>query len=76
MEIKVLGTGSAGCKALYERVGQVVNELGIQATLSKEEDLIKIMAYNVMSLPALVVDGKVVGKGKLSTAEIKALLTR
>ena len=73
MEIKILGTGCAGCKALYERV---VNELGIQATLSKEEDLIKIMAYNVMSLPALVVDGKVVGKGKLSTAEIKALLTR
>lgn len=76
MEIKVLGTGCAGCKALYERVEQVVNELGIQATLSKEEDLIKIMAYNVMSLPALVVDRKVVGKGKLSTDEIKALLTR
>ncbi|AHF13039.1 redox-active disulfide protein [Barnesiella viscericola DSM 18177] len=76
MEIKVLGTGCAGCKALYERVEQVVNELGIQATLSKEEDLIKIMAYNVMSLPALVVDGKVVGKGKLSTDEIKVLLTR
>lgn len=73
MEIKVLGTGCDGCKALYE---QVVNELGIQATLSKEEDLIKIMAYNVMSLPALVVDGKVVGKGKLSTDEIKVLLTR
>ena len=76
MEIKVLGTGCAGCKPLYERVGQVVNELRIQATLSKEEDLIKIMAYNVMSLPALVVDGKVVGKGKLSTDEIKVLLTR
>ena len=57
-------------------MGQVVNELGILATLSQEEDLIKIVAYNVMSLPALVVDGKVVGKGKLSTAEIKALLTR
>lgn len=76
MEIKVLGTGCDGCKALYEQVEQVVNELGIQATLSKEEDLIKIMAYNVMSLPALVVDGKVVGKGKLSTDEIKVLLTR
>ena len=76
MEIKVLGTGCAGCKALYEQVEQVVNELGIQATLSKEEDLIKIMAYNVMSLPALVVDGKVEGKGKLSTDEIKVLLTR
>ena len=76
MEIKVLGTGCAGCKALYERVEQALAKLGMTATLTKEEDLIKIMAYNVMTLPALVVDGKVVGKGKLSTAEIKALLTR
>lgn len=76
MEIKILGTGCAGCKALYERVEQVVNELGISATLTKEEDLIKIMAYNVMTLPALVVDGKVVAKGKISTDEIKAILAR
>lgn len=76
MEIKVLGTGCAGCKALYERVEQVVAELGIQATLTKEEDLIKIMAYNVMTLPALVIDGQVVAKGKISADEIKTLLTR
>lgn len=76
MEIKVLGTGCAGCKALYERVEQALSELGITATLTKEEDLIKIMAYNVMTLPALVVDGKVVAKGKISTDEIKSILTR
>lgn len=46
------------------------------ATLTKEEDLIKIMDYNVMTLPALVVDGKVVAKGKISTDEIKSILTR
>ena len=61
MEIKVLGTGCAGCRALYETVGQVV----------KEEDLMKIMEYNVMTLPALVIDGKVVAKGKLSAKEVK-----
>ena len=76
MEIKVLGTGCAGCKALYETVKRVVAETGIAAEVIKEEDLLKIIAYNVMSLP-LVVDGKVVSKGKsLSAAEVKALLTK
>ena len=52
-------------------------ETGIAAEVIKEEDLLKIIAYNVMSLPALVVDGKVVSKGKsLSAAEVKALLTK
>lgn len=71
MEIKVLGTGCANCKALYATVEKVVNELGIQAEIIKEEDLMKIMEYNVMTLPALVIDGKVVAKGKLSAKEVK-----
>ena len=75
MEIKVLGTGCASCKTLFANAQQAVDELGIEATVVKEEDLMKIMAYNVMSLPALVVDEKVVSKGrKLSVEEVKALL--
>lgn len=42
MEIKVLGTGCASCKALYETVKQAVVELGLDASVVKEEDLIKI----------------------------------
>ena len=76
MEIKVLGTGCASCKALYLTVEQTVKELGLTAEIIKEEDLMKIMEYNVMTLPALVVDGKVVAKGKLSAQGIKAILTR
>ena len=76
MEIKVLGTGCATCKALFAAVEQVVAEMGIDATVTKEEDLMKIMEYNVMTLPALVVDGKVVGKGKVSAADIKNLLSK
>ncbi|MEG2819494.1 MAG: thioredoxin family protein, partial [Muribaculaceae bacterium] len=52
MEIKVLGTGCAGCKALYETTKQAVLELQLNATVIKEEDMIKILAYNVMQLPA------------------------
>ncbi len=73
--IKVLGTGCSSCKALYSTVQDAVAQLGIDATVEKEENLEKIMAYNVMSLPALVVDGKVVAKGqKLSVEQVKALL--
>lgn len=77
MEIKVLGTGCAGCKALHEMVKQAVTELGLTATVVKEEEIMKIMAYNVMTLPALVIDEQVVAKGrKLSLAEVKELLTK
>ncbi len=74
-EIKILGTGCAGCKALYKNVEQAVSELGIDnVTLVKEEDLMKIMEFNVMTLPAIVIDGQVKAKGKLSFTEVKQLL--
>lgn len=76
MEIKVLGTGCASCKALYATVEQVVAETGIDAVVSKEEDIMKIMEYNVMTLPALVIDGKVVAKGKISAQDVKHLLEK
>lgn len=73
--IKVLGTGCSSCRALYATVQDAVEQLGIDAKVEKEEDLEKIMAYNVMSLPALVVDGKVVSKGqRLSVEQVKALI--
>lgn len=71
-----MGTGCAGCKALYATVEEVVKELALDATVTKEEDIVKIMDYNVMTLPALVVNGKVVAKGRLTAAEVKALLEK
>lgn len=77
MEIKVLGTGCAGCRTLYETVTQAIAELGIPAAIVKEEDITEILSYGVMTLPGLVVDGRVVSAGrKLSLAEVKELLNR
>lgn len=77
MEIKVLGTGCSSCKALYETTKQAVAELNIEATVVKEEDMAVIISYNVMKLPALVIDEKVISEGKRpSIAEVKKLLTR
>ncbi|MDO5570563.1 MAG: thioredoxin family protein [Bacteroidales bacterium] len=76
MEIKILGTGCAGCMSLYKTVVDVASELKLDATIVKEEDIMKIMEYNVMTLPALVIDGKVVAKGKISSIEVKTLLMK
>lgn len=77
MEIKVLGTGCAGCRTLYETVTRAIAELGIPAAIVKEEDIAEILSYGVMTLPGLVVDGRVVSAGrKLSLTEVKELLNR
>jgi len=75
MEIKVLGTGCAKCKALEKVTRDVVEEMKLDATVTKVEDIMEIMAFGVMTTPALVVDGKVVVKGRVPGAnEIKQLL--
>ncbi|WP_302151499.1 thioredoxin family protein [uncultured Alistipes sp.] len=75
MKIEVLVTGCAGCRALYETVLKAVEEMGIDADVVKEESLERIIASGVMTLPALVINGKVVSKGRrLSLDEVKRLL--
>ncbi len=65
MEIKVLGTGCKKCKATKEAIGQVVNELGIDAQVEEVTEMDEIMKYNVLATPGVVIDGKVVSKGKV-----------
>ncbi|MCX6286625.1 MAG: thioredoxin family protein [Bacteroidetes bacterium] len=76
MEIKILGTGCAKCKSLDKITREVVEKNGINASITKVEDILEIMKYGVMSTPALVVDEKVVVKGRVPSAdEIKKILT-
>lgn len=77
MEIKVLGTGCAKCKTLENHTKEAVQQLALNAEVLKVEDIVEIMKFGVMTTPALVVDGKVVMKGKVpSVAEIKELLSK
>lgn len=76
MEIIVLGTGCANCRTTYNRVAKVIADTNSKATLKKEEDILEIVKYNIMSLPAIVVDGEVKIKGYVpSEEEIKKLVT-
>lgn len=76
MEIIVLGTGCSKCKTVYERVKKVVEEIQSTATVKKEEDILEIVKYNIMALPAIVVDGEVKLKGYVpSEKEILEIIT-
>lgn len=77
MEIKVLGPGCPKCKTLEKSVFNALAELDLAADVSKVEDIVEIMNYGVMATPALVINGKVVMKGRVpSVEEIKSLITK
>ena len=77
MEIKVFGTGCAKCKSLEKVTVEAVKEAGIDAEIIKVEDIMEIMQAGVMTTPALMVNGKVILKGRVpSVKEIKELLTK
>ncbi len=77
MKIEILGTGCTKCKALEEAVKQAVAKAGIFAQIEKVEDISKIMEYQVMSTPGLVVDGEVVSVGKaLSVEDVVKLISK
>jgi small redox-active disulfide protein 2 len=74
LNIKVLGTGCAKCKALAKNVRQAVDRLGIEAQISKVSNLDDILTY-VMVTPALVINEKVKVSGRVaSPAEIERLI--
>jgi small redox-active disulfide protein 2 len=59
----------------YDAIKKVVDQTGVDVSLRKVEDIMEIMKYNVMTTPAVVVDGEVKLKGHVpSEAEIRKVL--
>jgi small redox-active disulfide protein 2 len=69
MDIKVLGPGCAKCKKTEEIVKDAVAEAGVDASVEKVTDLMKIAGYGVFGTPAVVVDGEVKCVGKIPSRE-------
>jgi small redox-active disulfide protein 2 len=75
MKIQVLGPGCQRCKTLTANAEKAIQELGVEATVEKVEDVREIMRYRILATPALVIDGQVKSAGRvLSLQEIQALL--
>ncbi len=76
MKIKILGTGCPKCQKLEEVTREATKELGIDASIEKVKDIVKIMEYPVLATPALVIDEMVVLAGKVPTREEVATLLK
>jgi small redox-active disulfide protein 2 len=75
MNIKVLGSCCSKCETLKSLTETALKELAIEETVEKVTDIEKITAYNILSLPALVINEKVIISGKVPKLdEIKEIL--
>ena len=75
--IKVLGAGCKSCHEQYENAKTAVKAMGLSVEVEYITDMEKVMAYGVMSMPAIVVNEQVVSMGKvLKAADVEKLLSK
>jgi len=75
LTIKVLGTGCPNCKKLEQETKKAIANLAVEAEVIKVTDYQKIMEYDVLSTPGLVINEKVVSAGRIpSQSEIISFL--
>lgn len=76
LKIKILGTGCPNCNKLEQEIKKAAQDLAIEAEFEKVTDFQKIMDYDVLSTPGLVINDKVVSSGRIpSQNELISFLT-
>ena len=76
LKIKILGSGCANCKKLEAVARDAASTVAVEADFEKITDMKAIMSYDILSMPALVINDKVVASGRIPTkAEIQQWLT-
>lgn len=67
MDVKIIGEGCPDCSRLYDNTISALDELGLEAEVTKVGNLVEIVKLGVMSAPSLMVDGKLLVAGKVAT---------
>jgi small redox-active disulfide protein 2 len=76
LNIKILGTGCPNCNKLEQEIKKAAENLAVEAEFEKVSDYQKIMDYDVLSTPGLVINDKVVSSGRIpSQNELASFLT-
>jgi len=68
-KIEVLGPGCKRCGETYRVVRHVVEQAGIDVEVVKDESMQRMMAFDLLSTPGIVIDGKLVLSGYVPKAE-------
>lgn len=75
MKIEILGDGCSRCLSLQGRVYKALEDLGMDAQVDSVMDLKRLGRYSSLTLPGLVINGKVHPTGTpASMKQIKDLL--
>ena len=73
--IKVLGAGCKSCHEQYEYAKEAAEKLGLECKVEYITDMEIVMSYGVMSMPAIVINGKIASTGRvLKTKDVEKLL--
>jgi hypothetical protein len=77
MLIQVLGAGCAKCSQLAENADRAAKESNVDYVLEKVTDIARIISFDVMTTPAMLIDGKCYCSGIVPTVEeIKAMIRK
>lgn len=75
VSVKILGSGCANCRKLEAVAREAATIAGREANFVKVTDMKEILAYDLLSTPALVINEKVVCSGRIPTvAEVQGWL--
>lgn len=67
--IKILGSGCANCKRVEQITKKVVAQMNVDAEIIKVTEYPKIMEYDILSTPGVVVNEVLVSSGRIPTAD-------
>ena len=70
MDIKILGTGCVKCNQVEKIVKETVSEAGVDVSIEKIVDIMKIAEYGVVTTPAVIIDGEVKSVGKIPEKKV------
>jgi small redox-active disulfide protein 2 len=67
--VKIFGPGCANCRKLEAVAREAAASAGVQAEFVKVTDMKAIEGYDLLATPGLVIDGKVVSSGRITTQD-------
>ena len=74
--IEVLGFDCPACRKTFRVIEETLHDLGIDAKLEKVSDPVRIARYQVLPVPGVAVDGKLVHQGGAPSSEtVRSWLT-